>query len=167
MQITTLLAAAACLAAGVEARLAALGLPATIRPGDVFEARGQQGITNDAYAGGTGGYPGNIGTVFIGQTDLTGEYSPSSPLSRVTSLQGYNGSPPGPATIQAVILQFNGVFNQASLQTFWWDVTVGDETSEGRVYAQLGDANARFCGLEWRGGVFGSSRLASLILAMT
>lgn len=76
----------------------------------------------------------------------------------MTSLQGYNVTIPdlkvpagftaGPATIQAVILQFNGVFNQASLQTIWWDVTVGDETSEERVYAQLGDANARFCGLE-------------------
>lgn len=43
----------------------------------------------------------------------------------------------GPATIQAAILQFTGVYNQPSITTWAWNVTIGDETSKDVFYVDL------------------------------
>jgi hypothetical protein len=56
--------------------------------------------------------------------------------------------PSGPATIQAVITQFIGVYNEPSLKTWSWSVNISDVTSlDHLVYASDSGVNTTSCTL--------------------
>lgn len=63
----------------------------------------------------------------------------------IPGLQIREGYDKGETAIQAVIVDFTGVFNLPSLETWYWPVTIGDETSEELVYATSHDPNSRGC----------------------
>lgn len=188
MQLSSLFTATAVLAASaVDARISGLGVPATIKPGDVFSVSGNQVISQPRQhtmvwgvgSASVGIYPGSIGTALIGKTDINSKFNPPPRPANTclrqrictptlpgkhtkggkgrTSLMipstggilggGYNitindlqvpeGFTAGPATIQAAILQFNGVLNQPSVETWSWNVTIGDETSGEVVFVDI------------------------------
>ncbi|KAL0934798.1 uncharacterized protein CTRU02_209389 [Colletotrichum truncatum] len=158
MHFSTVLTAAATLAAGVEGYLYTVGLPKTIKPGDVFNATVTTGImqprqevmiwglTRYDREWNSGPYPGSIGTEFA-RTNLRevlkGTYNDTIPGLKIpeSTVHGDYG-------IQAVILQWSGVTNTPSLETWFWDVTVGDSTSEERVWSDFRGEKSRSCWLQ-------------------
>lgn len=53
--------------------------------------------------------------------------------------------PLGPAAIQAVILSVQGPVNSPTIETWFWNVTISDSTSDQLVLATYADTNSRYC----------------------
>jgi hypothetical protein len=51
----------------------------------------------------------------------------------------------GPAAIQAVVLSVQGPVNTPMIETWWWNVTISDSTSDKLVHATYYDQDSRYC----------------------
>ncbi|KAF9876888.1 hypothetical protein CkaCkLH20_05734 [Colletotrichum karsti] len=156
MRFSTVFAAAtAALSAGVEGYLVRVGLPKTIKLGDVWEARVNTAIQQPRQdlvvwgaspAGST--YPGSIGIEFARtklDDALSGGYNDTIP--GLTIPEGLRITP-GEWSIQAVILQWAGAAQQPSLETYFWNVTIGDVTSEELVWQVARGPQSTRCNLQ-------------------
>ncbi|TDZ34469.1 hypothetical protein C8034_v010011 [Colletotrichum sidae] len=155
MRFSTFISAAATLMAGVEGYLFSVGVPKTIKAGEVFNASvtaGSLGVRQDVMVWGYTRYDyewnnfpsiGSVGNIFA-KTNLN-EVLTGSYLGTIPNLKIPEGTQPGDYAIQAVILGYSGVYNQPSLETYFWNVTIGDVTSEERNWLQYTGENKRSC----------------------
>ncbi|KAH8904998.1 hypothetical protein BR93DRAFT_929250 [Coniochaeta sp. PMI_546] len=146
----------AALGAGaVNAVIADIGVPKTIKSGDTFSILGHQtigqgygeysiifGIQKVDPAVGVP-YPDSLGDVFAGPYDLGALFT------------GYNLTIPnvrlsgtfGPAVVRAAVLGLAGVYKSMSLSTFSINTTIGTSTSNEYVYT---DSSHRGPSCTWR-----------------
>ncbi|KAI5923464.1 hypothetical protein F4810DRAFT_710546 [Camillea tinctor] len=153
--------AATILAAGTlaHARLSKIGIPQTIKPGDVFNATVQQlagsplqytmifGVERYDNEWSEVPHPGSLGPVLLATVDLqqTVGNGTSSENSTIPGLRVPEDFAPGPAAIQAVVLGVAGPLNTPLLETWWWGVNITNATSERRNWASYEDDNSRVC----------------------
>ncbi|XXG95471.1 hypothetical protein Hte_001735 [Hypoxylon texense] len=153
------LAAAALVAAVADARLYRIGVPATIKPGDVFDATVEQlagvplqyamvfGIERYDQEASVFPRPGSLGPVVFHHVDLQATIGDGK-VSGNTTMPGFSvpeNYELGPAAIQAAVLQFAGPLNSPSVETWWWNVNIGDATSEELVWSSYADDTSRVC----------------------
>ncbi|KAI1777497.1 hypothetical protein F4818DRAFT_439851 [Hypoxylon cercidicola] len=154
------LAAAALAAAAADARLYRIGFPETIKPGDVFNATVEQlagiptqymmvfGIERYDREASVFPRPGSLGPVVFHHVDLQATVGDGQ-ASGNTTVGGFRvpaGYEPGPAAIQAAVLQFAGPLNSPIIETWWWNVEIGGATSAGDlVWSSYADDNSRVC----------------------
>ncbi|KAG8163427.1 hypothetical protein KVR01_006724 [Diaporthe batatas] len=143
-----------------NARLFELGLPEEIKPGEKFNITVKQAIgipmievsmlfgidRYDAEAN-IAPEPGNMGGTLLGSIDLRAILGDGRGQN-VTTLTGMtvpDKFPLGPAAIQAVILSVQGPVNSPTIETWFWNVTISDSTSDQLVSATYADTNSRYC----------------------
>ncbi|KAI1380438.1 hypothetical protein F4677DRAFT_441753 [Hypoxylon crocopeplum] len=154
--------AAATLAAAVvaDARLYRIGIPETIKPGDVFNASVEQlsgiplqytmlwGIERYDDEWSVFPRPGSLGPVMLSVIDLQKTVGDGS-VSNNTTIGGLSVPADYPyygrAAIQAVIFEIAGPLNSPIIETWWWSVNITNTTSETLVWASYADDNARIC----------------------
>ncbi|CAI0650694.1 unnamed protein product [Colletotrichum noveboracense] len=155
MRTSTFITTAAALLSGVaEGYLQTIGLPQTIKPGDVWEAPVTTAIMQprqDLMIWGIGDtssvYAGSISREFHRtnlRQELSGGYNDTIP--NISIPESLNLAP-GEYGIQAVILEWAGAANTPSLETWFWNVTIGDVTSEERVWQSALGVNSKRCNL--------------------
>ncbi|POS75709.1 hypothetical protein DHEL01_v205905 [Diaporthe helianthi] len=143
-----------------NARLFELGLPEQIKPGEKFNVTVKQAIgipmievsmlfgidRYDAEAN-IAPEPGNIGGTLLGTLDLRAILGDGRGQN-VTTLAGMTVPDKfalGPAAVQAVILSVQGPVNSPTIETWFWNVTISDSTSDQLVYATYADTSSRYC----------------------
>ncbi|KAG6361197.1 hypothetical protein INS49_009421 [Diaporthe citri] len=143
-----------------NARLAKLGLPEQIKPGDKFNITVEQaigipmveasmlfGIDRYDSIADVAPQPGNMGGTLLGSIDLRavlgdGRGQNITTLGSITLPDTFVH---GPAAIQAVVLSVQGPVNTPTIETWWWNVTISDSTSDQLVQATYYDDNSRYC----------------------
>lgn len=81
---------------------------------------------------------------FADVEELSGGYNDTIP--NISIPESLNLAP-GDYSIQAVILEWAGAANNPSLETWFWNVTIGDVTSEERVWQSAHGVNSKRCNL--------------------
>ncbi|OIW34343.1 hypothetical protein CONLIGDRAFT_665122 [Coniochaeta ligniaria NRRL 30616] len=135
-------------AVAVNANIADLGVPSTIKSGDTFNILGHQTIGQGygevsiifgiQHAEGAI-YPDALGDVFAGPYSLPAWNDVSFGSG------GYNVTIPnvslsyadGPAVVRAAVLGLAGVYKSMSLTTYSIDTTIGASTSTDYVYTDI------------------------------
>ncbi|KAK1979253.1 hypothetical protein LZ30DRAFT_726804 [Colletotrichum cereale] len=143
-------AVVAVVALAVEARFEQIGVPKVIRPGEPFTAQARvlatAPSTDTMYWGINGfdyAYPGSVANRFQ-TTDLT-EFISGSYYSTIPGVVVPEGTAPGEYALQAAVMGWYHISGQPTLETWWWNVTIGDATSEELVWAGTESETSRTC----------------------
>ncbi|KAI2628723.1 hypothetical protein GGR54DRAFT_360365 [Hypoxylon sp. NC1633] len=159
MHHITIAAAALAAATATDARLYRIGIPETIKPGDIFNASVEQlsgiplqytmlwGIERYDEEWSIFPRPGSLGPVLLKTMDLQKTVGDGSVSNNMT-LTGFSVPAdylPGPAAIQAVIFEIAGPLNSPLIETWWWSVNITNATSENLVWSNYAGDNSRIC----------------------
>ncbi|GKT74985.1 hypothetical protein ColTof4_07408 [Colletotrichum tofieldiae] len=148
-------AVAALVTYAVEAKFEQIGVPKIIKAGEPFTAEVRVlaaqpshdymywGVRKFDYEWNSFPSPGNVGNKFQ-KTDLD-EVLRGSYYDSIPGITIPEGTEPGEYALQGAMLGWYGAGSVPALETWWWNVTIGDATSEELVWVSDRAENSRSC----------------------
>ncbi|GKT41509.1 uncharacterized protein ColSpa_01690 [Colletotrichum spaethianum] len=139
----------------IEAKFEQIGVPKVIKPGEPFTAQVRVlaaqpshdymywGVRKFDYEWNSFPSPGTVGGKFQ-KTDLNAVLS-GGYYDSIPGLVVPEGTEPGEYALQGAMLGWYGAGVVPALETWWWNVTIGDATSAELVWVSDRAENSRSC----------------------